>query len=554
MSKKNNVYVIGHKNPDTDSICSAISYAYLKNELSQKQEEGAKYIPTRAGHINEETQYVLKKYNIPVPEYIKDVRPQVSDIDIRRTEGVSKDISVKDAWTKMKELNVVTLPITYKKRLIGLITIGDIAKSYFEVYDSTILSTAKTRFQNIVDTLNGTVITGDINEVFTKGKVVIAAANPDMMENYIEEGDIVILGNRYEAQLCAIEMEAKCIIVCEGAGISKTITKVANERDCIIISTSYDTYTVARLINQSMPIEFLMRKKEDGVISFNTDDFIEDIQGIMAKKRHRDFPIEDNKNNYIGMISRRNLLSAGKKQIILVDHNERGQAISGVETAQILEIIDHHRIGSIETVTPVFFRNQPVGCTATIVSQMYEENGVEIDPVNAGLLCSAIISDTLMFRSPTCTPLDESTAKRLAEIAGINIEKLAQAMFKAGSNLKGKTAEEILFLDFKQFTVNDTVFGVGQVNSMSEEELEEIKATVLPEMEKTRQNHSLDMIFFMLTNIITESSELICSGNEAREKIIGAYDLEDNAQKLMLKGVVSRKKQLVPALVSALQQ
>ena len=225
-----------------------------------------------------------------------------------------------------------------------------------------------------------------------------------------------------------------------------------------------------------------------------------------------------------------------------------------IEEAEVQEIIDHHRLGGLETIGPVYFRNQPVGCTATIVSQMYEENGVEIDPVNAGLLCSAIISDTLMFRSPTCTLLDESTAKKLAEIAGINIEKLAQAMFKAGSNLKGKTAEEILFLDFKQFTVNDTVFGVGQVNSMSEEELEEIKATVLPEMEKTRQNHSLDMIFFMLTNIIAESSELICSGNEAREKIIGAYDLEDNAQKLMLKGVVSRKKQLVPALVSALQQ
>ena len=260
---KKTIIVIGHKNPDTDSICSAICYADLKSKITNET-----YVAKRAGHLNEETQYVLKKYNIPVPEYIKDVRPQVSDIDIRRTEGVSKDISVKDAWTKMKELNVVTLPITYKKRLIGLITIGDIAKSYFEVYDSTILSTAKTRFQNIVDTLNGTVITGDINEVFTKGKVVIAAANPDMMENYIEEGDIVILGNRYEAQLCAIEMEAKCIIVCEGAGISKTITKVANERDCIIISTSYDTYTVARLINQSMPIEFLMRKKEDGVISF----------------------------------------------------------------------------------------------------------------------------------------------------------------------------------------------------------------------------------------------------------------------------------------------
>ena len=461
---KKTIIVIGHKNPDTDSICSAICYADLKSKITNET-----YVAKRAGHLNEETQYVLKKYNIPVPEYIKDVRPQVSDIDIRRTEGVSKDISVKDAWTKMKELNVVTLPITCKKRLIGLITIGDIAKSYFEVYDSTILSTAKTRFQNIVDTLNGTVITGDINEVFTKGKVVIAAANPDMMENYIEEGDIVILGNRYEAQLCAIEMEAKCIIVCEGAGISKTITKVANERDCIIISTSYDTYTVARLINQSMPIEFLMRKKEDGVISFNTDDFIEDIQGIMAKKRHRDFPIEDNKNNYIGMISRRNLLSAGKKQIILVDHNERGQAISGVETAQILEIIDHHRIGSIETVTPVFFRNQPLGCTATIICQMYHENNIAIPEKIAYLLCSAIISDTLIFKSPTCTEEDIKACHELADIAGINIVEHGMEMFNAGSNLSSKTAKEIIMQDYKKFSVNDVTIGVGQINTMSQD-------------------------------------------------------------------------------------
>lgn len=546
---KKTIIVIGHKNPDTDSICSAICYADLKSKITNET-----YVAKRAGHLNEETQYVLKKYNIPVPEYIKDVRPQVSDIDIRRTEGVSKDISVKDAWTKMKELNVVTLPITCKKRLIGLITIGDIAKSYFEVYDSTILSTAKTRFQNIVDTLNGTVITGDINEVFTKGKVVIAAANPDMMENYIEEGDIVILGNRYEAQLCAIEMEAKCIIVCEGAGISKTITKVANERDCIIISTSYDTYTVARLINQSMPIEFLMRKKEDGVISFNTDDFIEDIQGIMAKKRHRDFPIEDNKNNYIGMISRRNLLSAGKKQIILVDHNERGQAISGVETAQILEIIDHHRIGSIETVTPVFFRNQPLGCTATIICQMYHENNIAIPEKIAYLLCSAIISDTLIFKSPTCTEEDIKACHELADIAGINIVEHGMEMFNAGSNLSSKTAKEIIMQDYKKFSVNDVTIGVGQINTMSQKEIDNIRGRIENYIDRVVNDGNVNMVFLLMTNIMTESSEVVFAGKSAGSVLANAFNVTVNGKTAILEKIVSRKKQFFPAIMETLQQ
>ena len=543
------IIVIGHKNPDTDSICSAICYADLKSKITNET-----YIAKRAGHLNEETQYVLKKYDIKVPEYIKDVRPQVSDIEIRRTEGVSKDISVKDAWTKMKDLNVVTLPITQKKRLIWLITIGDIAKSYFEVYDSTILATAKTKFQNIVDTLNGTVITGNINEVFQKGKVVIAAANPEMMENYIEAGDIVILGNRYEAQLCAIEMEAKCLIVCEGAGISKTITKVANERNCIIISTSYDTYTVARLINQSMPIEFLMKKKEDGLISFNTDDFIEDIQGIMAKKRHRDFPIEDNKNNYIGMISRRNLLGAGKKQIILVDHNEKGQAISGIETAQILEIIDHHRIGSIETVTPVFFRNQPLGCTATIICQMYHENNIEITPKIAYLLCSAIISDTLIFKSPTCTAEDIKACRELADIAGINIEEHGMEMFNAGSNLSSKTAKEIIMQDYKKFSVNDIKIGVGQINTMSQAEIDNIRGKIENYIDKVIADGGVDMVYLLMTNIMTESSEVVFAGKSAGSVLANAFNVQVNGKSAVLEKIVSRKKQFFPAIMETLQQ
>ena len=552
MSKKNNVYVIGHKNPDTDSICSAISYAYLKNELSQKQEEGAKYIPTRAGHINEETQYVLKYFEQEAPLYVNDIRPQVTDIEIRKTAGIEAGLSLKKAWDIMRGARIVSLPILEDEKLAGIITVSDIAYSDMDVYDNMILSKAGTSYKNIVETIDGEMIVGDLDGEFEEGHVLIAAANPDMMEGYIEPQDMVILGNRYESQLCAIEMDAQCIVVCMGATVSKTIRKMAKEHGCRIIVSPYDTYTVARLINHSMPVRYFMTT--DNLITFHTTDYVDDIQEIMAKRRFRDFPITDNQGNYVGMISRRNLLDLERKKLILVDHNEKAQAVDGFEEAEILEIIDHHRLGNIETNSPVYFRNQPVGCTATIVYQMYKENDVEIKPTIAGLLCSAIISDTLLFRSPTCTPLDEKIAKKLAKIAGINLEEQAQAMFKAGSSLAGKTAEDICFQDFKQFTVNDMVFGVGQLNSMSKEELQKVKEMLTPYLPKVLEKNGVQMVFFMLTDILDESTELLCCGARAKEYIIDAFDLKENTEKMILKGVVSRKKQLIPTLVSELQQ
>ena len=526
MAENKKVYVVGHKNPDTDSICTAIAYANLKTKIT-----GETYEPRRAGQLNEETQYVLEHFGVKVPLLLSDLREQIKNVELKESQEIQGSLSIRTAWEKMSEMNTHTIPITRNGVLEGVITKGDIAKSYMEVYDNTMLAKARTQYRNIAAAVEGEIVTGNEHGYFYKGKVTVAASSKELMTSFIEKDDLVIIGDRIDAQQCAVDLDASCMVVCQNDPISEDILRQAEAKEIVVIWTQHDTFTAAQHISQSIPVRSFMTK--DQLVTFRKNDYVDDVKEVMARKRFRDFPVVDKDGKFLGLVSRRRLLNVSKKQVILVDHNEKS---------------------SIETIGPVFFRNQPVGCTATIVSQMYEENGVEIDPVNAGLLCSAIISDTLMFRSPTCTSLDESTAKRLAEIAGINIEKLAQAMFKAGSNLKGKTAEEILFLDFKQFTVNDTVFGVGQVNSMSEEELEEIKATVLPEMEKTRQNHSLDMIFFMLTNIITESSELICSGNEAREKIIGAYDLEDNAQKLMLKGVVSRKKQLVPALVSALQQ
>ena len=501
---------------------------------------------------NKMTQYVLERFHVKTPSLLSDLREQIKDTELKEVEGIRSSVSIRTAWEKMQESNIHTLPVTRDGKLEGVITIGDIAKTYMEVYDNTILSKARTQYRNIAKAVEGEIVTGNGHGYLLKGKVAIAASSRILMSDFIAKDDLVIMGDRKDAQRCAVDMDASCMVVCNKAHISDRIIREAEEKEIVIISTALDTFTAAQHINQSIPVKYFMTK--DNLITFKMRDYVDDVKEVMARKRYRDFPIVDSKGKFLGLISRRRLLNVRKKQVILVDHNEKNQAVDGVEEADVLEIIDHHRLSSIETMGPVFFRNQPVGCTATIIYQMYQEAQVEVDPTNAALLCAAIISDTLMFRSPTCTPLDESTARTLAGIAGIEIEALAQEMFNAGSNLKGKSAEEICFLDFKQFTVNDTVFGVGQVNSMSAEELREIKKIVQPHLEKARKNHGLNMIFFMLTNIITESSELLCAGPEAREKIIGAYDLAEDTEELMLPGVVSRKKQLVPTLVGALQQ
>ena len=543
----NKVYVVGHKNPDTDSICSAIAYADLKSKIT-----GEDYSPRRAGQLNEETQYVLDHFQVEAPKLLSDLRVQVKDVELRNIEGIKGSVSIKSAWKSMKELNIKTLPVTRDSKLEGLITIGDIATSYMDVYDSGILSKARTQYRNIASTIDGTIIAGNPHSYVLNGKVGILASSRKLMSEFVEENDLVILGDRQEAQQHAADLNVSCMVVCNGARVGEEILKQAEEKEIVIISSPHDAFTVARLINQSIPVKQFMTR--EGIVSFQMDDYVDDVKDVMARRRFRDFPILDEAGKFLGFISRRRLLNSRRKQVILVDHNEKNQAVDGVEEAEVLEIIDHHRLSSIETMGPVFFRNQPVGCTATIVYQMYQEEGVEVEPVIASLLCSAIISDTLMFRSPTCTPLDERSARKLAEIAGIDIEKLALEMFNAGSNLKGKTAEEICFLDFKQFTVNDINFGVGQISSMSAEELREIKTEVSAYLEQARKTQGLDMIFFMLTNIVAESSELLCAGNGAREKMISAFDLKGNPEMIELKGVVSRKKQLVPTLVSALQQ
>ena len=550
--KKRTVCVIGHKNPDTDSICAAISYTYLKKQL-EKPDGRYQYVACRAGSVSAETQFVLDYFHVPQPLFIENIGTRVKDLEIRRTPGVDAKISVKDAWNLMNTQNVFTLPITdAESHLQGLITINDIAKSYMDENDSAIVSVARTPYRNIMETLDAEMVVGDPEASFTEGKVVIAAANPDVMENYINPHDMVILGNRYESQLMSILAGAGCIVVCLGAPVSKTIQHMAKEKGTTILVTPLDTYTVARLINQSMPIDFFM--KSDNLITFHLGDFTDQIKEIMSKKRYRDFPVLDKRGVYIGTISRRNLLNARKRALILVDHNEVSQAVDNVENAEILEILDHHKIGILQTINPVFFRNQPVGSTSTIVYEMYRENNVEIPKTIAGLLASAILSDTLIFRSPTCTMMDRMAAEHLAKIAGIEPEEYARKMFRAGSDLKNRTPEEIFYTDFKTFEVNEETIGIGQITSMDEEELSDIRDRIKPFIEKAYEQHGLSLAFFMLTNIIDESTTMICYGKHAQELLESAFGVtvEDHIAKMP--GIVSRKKQVVPVIMAELNK
>ena len=543
------VVVIGHRNPDTDSICSAIAYAELKNKTSDLVCE-----PRRAGKMNQETEFVLKKFGVKPPRMCTDVNPKIRDVDYREMPGIPGSTSLRKAWEIMRDQQIDTLPVTSPdNELEGVITVKDIATANMDVSDTGILAKSQTSFKNILETLDGTMVVGRESDICTTGHIRIGTATPEMLESTVEKGDIVILTNRYESQLCAIEKEASLLIICNGSKVGRTIQRIADETGVSIMTTPVDTYAAGKLISQCAPISYYMTR--DDIMKFTLVTPVADVTRVMAKVRHRYFPILDEDGKYCGMVSRRNIINLRKRRIILVDHNEATQAVEGFDQAEILEIIDHHRIGSLETSGPVYFRNQPVGCTATIVTQMYDENGVEIPPQTAGLLLAAILSDTLMFRSPTCTPVDEASARRLAKIAGVDINEFANEMFEAGEKLDGKTAEEVFLQDFKVFTCGDIRFGVAQGSYMTRKNLVAAENLLRPYLEEARNKQNVEDIYMLLTDVPKEESVVICSGRYAGEVLTDGFEVqpaEDSSW--TLPGVVSRKKQFIPALMSAYQE
>ncbi|NLM50166.1 MAG: putative manganese-dependent inorganic diphosphatase, partial [Clostridiaceae bacterium] len=432
----NKVYIIGHKNPDTDSICSAIAYAYLKQKL------GINAIPVRLGKINRETAFVLDYFGVKEPEYLATVKVQAQNFDMDKVKPVTKDITLKSAWGKLKEENSEVLPICDEEgRLIGIISVSDIANAYMNMPPYDVFLKSCTPLKNVVETLEGKMIAQGPKYLEAR-RVFIADGKPEGMLWQIHEGDIVICGDKAENQSTAIEFGTKCLIVTGGAGVLQHILDEAQKRQCAVIVTRYDTFTVARLLYQSLPVSYFMTK--ENIVKFKTTDYADDIKDIMQSTRFRSYPVVDEENRFVGFISRYHLIRRQKKRVILIDHSDKSQTVDGIDEARILEIIDHHRIGDIQTDQPIYYRNEPVGCTATIIYHMFCEHNIKIPKKIAGILCAAILSDTVIFKSPTCTAEDKEVAKRLANTAGIDLFSFAKEMIYQGSQISGMTVLDII--------------------------------------------------------------------------------------------------------------
>ncbi|AAM25579.1 putative manganese-dependent inorganic diphosphatase [Caldanaerobacter subterraneus] len=533
------VYVCGHKNPDTDSICSAIAYAHLKRIT-----EGINAIPVRLGPINRETKFVLDYFGIEEPIFIENVYTQVQDIKFDKPLIFKENTSMFEAWNAMMEKNIRTLAVVDdENKLIGIATVGDLAKAYLSSAHE--LSKYRIPIENLLATLKGEILLRYLD--YIEGNILVAAMSKENVLKRIKEGDTLIVGDREDIQEAAIQKGVKALIITGNNQVSEKILDLAEKHEVTIIKVSPDTFDTVKLLNQSIPLSYVI-KKED-IVSFRLTDYIDDVKEVMLKYRYRNFPVLDEEGRVVGLLGRRHILDYERKNVILVDHNEFSQAVEGIEQARILEIIDHHRLGTIETDQPILFRNHPVGSTATIINRLYEEKGLIPDPKIAGIMCAAILSDTLVFKSPTCTPEDVRAAKKLAEIAEIDINEFGNQMFKAGTSLEGKTVEEIFYTDFKEFTVNKYKIGIGQVNTLADPG--ELKKDLISFMEKVRSDKGYDILLLMLTDIINEGSEILFVGDN-KELLERAFDVKIQNNSFYLPYVISRKKQVLPPLVKAI--
>ncbi|MBS5937389.1 putative manganese-dependent inorganic diphosphatase [Clostridium sartagoforme] len=542
---KDIIYVTGHKNPDSDSICSAYAYAELKNKTGNLPA-----VPVRLGNVNRETQYILDYFGVEAPKLLKTVKLKVEDLEFDKITPVSPEISLKMAWNIMSNKNIKTLPVADENdHLLGVLAISNLTSCYMDIWDNRILAKSNTSFENIVDTLSAKEIYVNEGTKSFPGKIVVSAMKPESMKDHIEEGDIAIVGDREEVQSALLDLNISLMIVTGSHTPTAEIIEKAKEANISVISTPHDSFTTSRLIIQSIPVGYVMIK--DKLVTFSTEDLVDDVKPVMVETRFRSYPVIDSDGKVIGTMSRYHLISNYRKKIIQMDHNERGQSVDGLEDADILEIIDHHRVADIQTSGPLYFRSEPIGSTSTIVGKCFFERGIRPSKQAAGLLCGAIISDTLLFRSPTCTPEDKQICLRLAEIAGINVEEFAKEMFKAGTSLKGKTVEEIFNQDFKPFTIGETKVGIAQVNTMDIEGFMPLKNDMLKYMDTKANEAGLDMTLLLLTDILNEGSQILVAGNqpEIAEK---AFNVTLNESTAFLDGVLSRKKQVVPPITSAI--
>ena len=537
----NKVYIFGHKNPDTDTICSALAYAELK------QAGGLDAVAVRLGEINNETRFILKYFDVTEPMPLHTIKTQVLDLDIDEAVCVNPSTSVRAAWELMKRHAKKTLAVVDpSKKLVGVATLSDITGAFMDTTDKELLSASRTSFSNIIETLNAKTILGTPELHVVTGHILIAAQHHSRIKDFVGKNDIVIANiteNIHEAVLSG----ARLIICTCGLYPGENDIRIASKNNCVIISTEYDTFTSAMLIRQSVRVGYVMTT--GNITTVGLDEFKDDVKERMLKTRYRSYPVVDKDNKVVGMISRYHLLSKKRKQAILVDHNEKNQTVKGIEEAEILEIIDHHRLGDIQTSNPILMKNEPVGSTATIIASIYRTQKANIPPKTAGILLSAILSDTLNFQSPTSTGQDTKTAQWLAQIADVDINDLALKIINAGSTLRGKTPDEIINGDMKGYTIGKHKIGIAQVYSIDSENLTDMKAGLMDRMQYYCDKNGLSLLMLLVTDLNRKGSTVLLAG-ERQDIFFKAYPHATSDNSIFLPGVLSRKKQVVPLIMS----
>ena len=545
MKNTKPIYIIGHRNPDTDSICSAIGYAHLKQAL------GENVVAARAGKINAETKYALEHFHMQQPLLLSDLYPRVKDVLLDCKIVVKQHDTLRQLGEIMRDHDLRSVPVTDSKGiLVGIVTVSDLAKRYFQELGMAHLADMRVRYRDIIAAIDAKVLVDGIESDFIQGDVRIAAGSLKTIKEGINENDIVLIGDRHDETIIDCVEQGISVLVITGNGrVSADVIEAAEARHMFVLSTPYDTYTTARLINQCVPVRRIMHPDP---VCFKPMDLLSDIKGTMEQTHYRNYPVIEN-GRLVGLVSRDELTMPERDRVILVDHNERGQAVEGIEEAKIIEIIDHHRLGGIQTSEPIFTHAEPVGCTATIVANMHWQQDVDIPAPIAGLLLSAILSDTVLFKSPTCTPYDKKTAERLAEIAGVDLKEYGMAMLKAGSGIGDMTPMEIAKNDSKEFQMGDYHLLISQISVMDPKEVLDLEPQLIEAMTTICEKEGFDMSLVMVTDILEEATYLLYAGSP--KTLIGeAFKKDASGTHVYLPGVMSRKKQIVPPLSEAVKR
>jgi manganese-dependent inorganic pyrophosphatase len=536
MDEQTPIYVTGHKNPDTDSIVSAIAYAALMNALGNRR-----YTAARIGTVSDETAHILERFGFEAPERIYNVRTQVKDLNFDRPPVLSSAVTVRRAWETMLngEGESTFLPVAGEDgKLLGMVTTGDIAA--FDLESSETPTLSEIPLFNLVSNLDGQLWDRCSGITALSGKLVIAVPQIGAEAHVFSRDSIVVTGNDPQVIRDALSANVACIVVC-GAQIDAALAEQA--QNTVLITTPFDAYRAARLVIQSVPVERILPGTP--LVAFHLNDYLDDVREQTLKSRFRSYPILDENDRAVGTLSRFHLLRPNRKKVVLVDHNELAQSVDGLNEAEILAIIDHHRLADVQTGAPIYVRNEPVGATCTIVATMFQERGIMPNRHLAGLLAAGIVSDTIFFKSPTATPRDRVMAERMAAIAGESLDELGRDIFTPSAT-RETDARKMLLSDFKHFQIEGHRLGIGQINCIDSAELLNRRDEFLAVMEQVKEEREFDLLLLMLTDVLKEGTELLSVGD--LDTVEEAFNVKIKDHTVFLPGVLSRKKQVVPAL------